>query len=180
MVLRSVEKHKFWVLGICFFLVAMSLSGCSSLRKKFVRQKKKGKQVEKEFIPVLDPRDYEPIVFMAEEKYRHHYNLWKVWEKSLNQAVMENEGEKRLLYSINQLLVHVCEMRKRIVGEKHHMFDDIIEGSEKIQKGFQNPDPIGLSSRVERQLRRLEKKTRNGLHPDKVKEYYVMQQEIIY
>jgi hypothetical protein len=180
MTFKHAKANQRLVIGLCFLMLVMNFSGCASMRKKFVRQKKKGKNVEKEFVPVLDPREYEPVVFLAEEKYRHHYNLWKVWEKTLNQEVMERSSEKRLLYTINQLLVHVYEMRKRIVEDQQAMFDDVIAGYEKIQKGFQDSDPIGLSSRIERRLRLLEKKVRNELAPQKVKDYYVMQKEIIY
>ena len=74
--MRRIAKSKiaFHVL-VCAVLVSfvLALEGCSTLRKKFVRQKKK--EDKQEFVPVLDPVDYPDVVKTAGGIYEHHYML---------------------------------------------------------------------------------------------------------
>lgn len=73
------------VLGISTAM--LSVSGCTPLKKKFTRQKKVDKENDPKFIPVLNPVEYEERKVSAEENYKYHYSLWKVWNKDLLQTI---------------------------------------------------------------------------------------------
>ena len=90
---------RFYSVFLMIFLGSFILSsiGCEPLRKKFVRQKKKDENAQ-QFIPVLDPIDYPAAVYSAEEGYRKHYSLWRVWHKELMVSLDEQGIDRRQKY----------------------------------------------------------------------------------
>jgi len=113
--LRRFTLNTSFICSLC--VVFLAISGCTPLRKKFTR-KKKDKQANQKFIPVLDPIDYPEKVYSAAEKYKYHYSLWKVWNKDLLQVLERNGSEKRQKYLLDQAIVQLKEMQNSLSDEK--------------------------------------------------------------
>ena len=115
------------VIGCCLLAFILSAAGCASLREKFIRKKKKekGQEQAQAFIPVLEPEEYAVKVYTPEQRYRHHYALWKVWNEELLTTIRETESDRRergadkkQKYLLNQLITQLQEM-SQWVQEAH-------------------------------------------------------------
>jgi len=146
---------------ISFVLIlAVSSSGCESLRKKFRREKKKDKIVED--IPILEPIDYPETTHTPEELYKQHYSLFQVWFKELIEAVSDQDvGRKRQLYLLNQILVHLQEIKNLITEEKQESLSKKLDKLNRIKKDLEAPVSTRGMSSIVRELELLEKDLRD-------------------
>ena len=96
----------FAFLILLFLFGTLTSSGCTPLRKKFTRKKKEDKEQNQKFIPVLEPVDYPEKIYSSLDRYKHHYSLWKVWEKDLIQTIEEDGSDKRQKYLLSQAVNH--------------------------------------------------------------------------
>ena len=154
-------------------LITMAVnSGCEPFRKKFVRKKKEEKK--NEFIPVLEPVDYDERVKSAQERYEQHYSLWKVWEKDFLQAIQEkNPIDKQQEYALNQMVVQMQEMAKWITGEKKDYLVRQIQEVKRIQNEYEKPAQLRDAFSLINRMRRIGKAMREGLSPKLLSEDFV-------
>lgn len=157
---------------VCLSVLLVSVGGCASLRKKFVRQKKKDAKAE-EFIPVLDPIDYAPAVVSAEEKYAYHYSLWKVWYRDLVENIEHQESDKKQKYLIGQVVVQLEEMGKRLGDEKRKELNTSIGEWEAIRALYEKPAPMRSTSSLKRKIEASAQKIRRQFNPDAVRDFLV-------
>lgn len=157
---------------VCLSVLLVSVGGCASLRKKFVRQKKKAAQAE-EFIPVLDPIDYAPAVVSAEERYAYHYSLWKVWYGDLIENIEHQESDKKQKYLLGQVVVQLEEMGKRLGEEKRKELNVSIGEWETIRALYEKPAPMRSTSSLKRKIEASAQKIRRQFNPDAVSDFLV-------
>ncbi len=158
---------------VCLSVLVLSLGGCASLRKKFVRQKKKAAQ-EEEFIPVLDPVDYAPAVVSAEERYAYHYSLWKVWYRDLIENIEYKTSDKKQKYLLGEVIVQLEEMSKWMVDEKRQELNASIREWEAIRALYEEPAPARSMSTLRKKIESNAQKIRQQFNPEAVHDFLVL------
>jgi len=161
------NSGKIFLVWVC--LLSLSLSGCTPLKKKFTRKKKKN-QVE-EFIPVLDPVDYPAPVQSAKERYAYHYSLWRIWNRDLLQTFDKKSNDKNQKYLLGQVKVQMEEMRKWITSEKQKELNLLMEDINSIAETFNKPASLRNKFSLKKQLERNAKAMRNKFKPSLIEEY---------
>jgi len=101
----------------CLCILLLSVTGCTTLRKKFTRQKKKDR-TEKQEVAILEPIIYPAKVQTTAQVYQYHYSLWQVWQKELITALEIRESIKRTVYHLDNVIVNLEEMQALLTGEK--------------------------------------------------------------
>ncbi|OGX09063.1 MAG: hypothetical protein A2Z88_08070 [Omnitrophica WOR_2 bacterium GWA2_47_8] len=156
--------------GFIFILaLAVALSGCEPLRKKFVRQKKKDKTQTTESLPLLEPEDYPETTQSAMSKYRHFYQLWKVWVRDLSAELSQSANEKALQYKFNQILVNLEEMKKLLTEEKQKELTRHLEALRSIQQALDLPRPLRNNQDIARHVEAVSKEIKNNFQFENVK-----------
>ena len=151
---------------ICFLcMVFLTLSGCAPLRKKFTRQKKKDRQADPRFIPVLDPIDYPEKIYSAEEKYKYHYSLWKVWDKDFLQVLERDGSGKRQKYLLSQSIEQLEEMQILLNDAKQAELKGLIGKLEIVRQNYDKPSSMRNKFSIRSKVERNAKKIRNGFSP---------------
>ncbi|MFH1791670.1 MAG: hypothetical protein ABH885_06800 [Candidatus Omnitrophota bacterium] len=139
--------RRVFVLMLAAVFCAGAMTGCASLRKKFIRKKK-----EKEETPqYLGIKEYK--VTPSIELYKKHYIYWRSWNTEINENLGDNP--KNDLVCIRQMIGNLEDMRGMLVDEKGNELDrhiDTLKGIEKdMSAGRITP---GQKTRVQRVLKK--------------------------
>ena len=156
---------------LCFCVVSSSLAGCSSLRKKFTRKKKK--DFTAEFEPVLNPVDYPPMRESVPETYAYHASLRQVWYKGLAETLPTKDSDKRVKYFFDQMLLELNEMISLLTQEKKALAEGLLGKLQNIRKEYDRPSQMRQLPTIERRLRLLDGDIRDELKLDVVKDQLV-------
>jgi len=92
-------------------VMVISLGGCATAKKKFVRKKKSGPAqramyTEKEFVKTYSNEYY----------YSSHFSMWKVWHDDLIGLLEGNKKSRQR--AADETLNHLYEMKKYLNEEK--------------------------------------------------------------
>lgn len=153
------------ILFCCLCLLVFAAAGCAPLRKKFIRKKKRDAQQNQSFIPVLEPLDYPQKVYSPEERYRHHYSLWKVWDSDLLQAMGRGDSDKRQKYLLGRTIEQLEEMRTWLTGEKGEELAALVDDLRAVQRDYEKPASVRNEFSIRRKIERHAKKIRTGFAP---------------
>jgi len=146
----------------CLCAVFLVISGCAPLRKKFTRQKKKDRQTDPRFIPVLDPIEYPEKIYSAEEKYKFHYSLWKVWDKDFHQVLERDGSDKRQKYLLSQSIEQLEEMQVLLNDAKQAELKGFIDKLKIVRQDYDKPSSMRNKFSIRSKVGRNGKKIRNG------------------
>lgn len=160
-------KNKICLLCALVILVS-GLSGCEPLRKKFTRKKKETKQ--QEFIPVLQPVDYPDQYESPAEEYQYHYSLAKVWHKDVMTALDEDASDKRLMYILAQMIVHMEAMQQLLTGAMEEEMRGWVETAKSVVEQLQVPAPVRKQFQIETDLKVIGKAIREKFEYENVKD----------
>lgn len=149
----------------CLCVLFLASSGCVPLRKKFTRAKKKNQKTDPRFIPVLDPVDYPEAIYSAEEKYKHHYSLWKIWDKDFLQVLERNGSDKRQKYLLAQSIEQLGEMQSLLNDDKKVELMALIDVLRDVHQSYDKSSPIRSKFSTRSKIQRNAKKIRNGFSP---------------
>ena len=105
-------------------IIAINITGCAELRRKFVR-KKKPRSEEYSFYRVEEYRPKPP-----HERYQEHFVLWHNWHLDL--ARTEGTSHLRDLRAANEVMKHLTAMRDLLEEEKAKELDVQIEQMEEL------------------------------------------------
>jgi len=147
---------------VVFILVSfLSLEGCAAFRKKFIRKKKKTKEVEEEI--VLEPQEYPEVIYDSATLYKNHYNFWRAWHVDLLNSLEVGQSQKKRLRAFDEVIKNLEEMENLLIEQKQQELEvyilEISENREKLSKAkLRNI----LLPRLKSKLRSLEKKIRNN------------------
>lgn len=160
--------------GVILFLAVavMSMSGCEPLRKKFTR-KKKVDTMEAQAGAIYDPVDYPAVVKTKEEVYAQHYGLWKVWIGDLVANIEANANDKKIQYTLGQMQEQLAAMRSLLDTDLHGQVDGYSVEVEQLSAEFKKPAGMRNKTIVETQIRSLDRRVKNGLAVDKVRDHLV-------
>ncbi len=135
-----------------FVSTSFSLCGCESLKKKFIRQKKKDADADNNFVPVLEPEEYPQKVKTPAQSYRYHYSLWRIWHKDLQEAVYMRGSDKKQLYLVDQLAVQMEAMKGFLQGDKQTSLNELIKTLSDIKEELQKPAAMRHYTEITRDL----------------------------
>jgi len=167
---RKFQRSIIFLIGI---LIITTLGGCEPLRKKFIR-KKKGDKQEKEFVPVLDPIDYPDRIETPEQKYAQHYSLWRAWVKDLLlEFGEERRNDKRIIYDLNRIWMHLDEMQKRLMKEKQKKLQDYMRSIQRMLDEMNQTQRLRNNYGMRSKVLRMEKDLRNNFKPDQLEGSFV-------
>ncbi|MBI5150859.1 MAG: hypothetical protein HZA28_08850 [Candidatus Omnitrophica bacterium] len=169
---RSEIYGRRLVLLICLSIFVASSSSCASLHKKFVR-KKKEKNQEQAFIPVLDPVDYPAARVSPEERYRYNYSLWKVWQRDLVQKIDSKGSDKNQRYLVGQIIVQLEEMKKWLNDTKKQELSDMIAAWRGVLVLYDQPAALRSSFTVKRKVESAAEDVRAKFNPEAAKGFLV-------
>lgn len=159
------------IFPFCFILL-LSLSGCTPLKKKFIRQKSKDKK--EEFVPVLEPIEYPAATETALGLYSQHFTLWKMWFKDLMAEMDESvRSDKRIVYNVNQLSIQLEEMQKLLSEESKPGFLKNIDIIRDIQNKMDRPSAFWNMSIIKSQLISIDRQIRRQYNPKKGEDFLV-------
>ncbi|MCK5012379.1 MAG: hypothetical protein KAS66_01030 [Candidatus Omnitrophica bacterium] len=150
----------------CFCALVFTLSSCTPLRRKFTRKKKKDGEESQKFIPVLEPVDYPQKIYSSLEKYKHHYSLWKVWDRDLLQTIESDGSDKRQKYLLGQALEQLEGMKKLLVDEKKSEFPPLIDKLREVEQVYKKPVSMRNKFSIKKKIERNSREIRNGFAPD--------------
>ena len=173
----KLKKYlRFFMMGLCLVSLTAASLGCEPLRKKFTR-KKKNTEVSQEFIPVLEPVEYAEKSKTPEEKYKHYYSLWKVWERDLMENFDQMNNDKRYKYLLGEMIAQLQEMKKHVKEEKQTELSQMIDGFSRVLGEFDKPQAVRNMPSIKRELEVYSKKIRTSFKPQLMQAYYLGQNQ---
>jgi hypothetical protein len=149
----------------CLCALTLTVNGCAPLRKKFVRKKKQDAEQTLQFVPVLEPEDYPRPHRSAEERYKYHYSLWKVWHKDFLQSVESGGSDKRQLYLFNQTLGQLEEMGKWLAVERRAELMGFIEETRAAGEVYHKPALMRDKNVIRNKVESIAKRIRKDFSP---------------
>lgn len=137
---------------MCAVFLFVSLNGCESLVKKFVRKNKKEKNKAVEM--VLIPEEYNAPNVSKEEFYRKQFLMWQNWHDELYQALNYSSNRKKTLDCANEAIKYLNVLKNLLKQEDDKKVEDFIQQMESvkedIQKDIYGYDKIIIVRKVER------------------------------
>jgi len=159
-------RRKF--LWFLFAVAVLSLSGCATLKRKFVRKKKKE---EKQKV-VLALEDYDKLIDYH-ELYKKHYLLWGYWHDELISALEKSYKKQRVC--IDQVLEHLDSLKKYITPEKASLLEEYISRLEKIRKRLYGRSLNDIEKdRISRELEKLKRLIDKEFRYSEIKSYIIV------
>ena len=166
--INSLISKKRLVLILSCLVVAGSLSGCASLRKKFTRTKKTKDQKE-EFIPVLEPVEYPKVVETPRQIYHDQYGMVKVYFRELLDVLGKPAGgEKREKYIFAELISHFDKMSEVLSEPAKAQAVSLRERLAKISSEYDKPSGLRRYDLMTSDVRAIERDVYRILKPDAV------------
>ncbi|MDO8579944.1 MAG: hypothetical protein Q7S13_00520 [Candidatus Omnitrophota bacterium] len=164
---------KKFTLVVCLFIFVVSSAGCQTMRKKFIRKKKKEKEQAQDFIPVLEPIDYAAKVYTPQEKYRHHYMLWKVWNDEILNTIAEVGGsrlgrgsDKKQKYLLGQLIKELQEMAQWVDASKQQELQAVVDAMNAVLARYEKPPELRNMFAISKDIEHSAKNVRIHLSPE--------------
>ncbi|MBU0605879.1 MAG: hypothetical protein KKH77_06285 [Candidatus Omnitrophica bacterium] len=108
------------------FLLAVTLTGCDALQRKFTRKKKETKPIPRLY--QLKKYDVKPSAAL----YSKHYAYWQSWMSELIQDLGDNH--KKDVRCIDEALSQLHDMRNILVQEKADALTKHIRRIEKARE----------------------------------------------
>ncbi|MBF0387454.1 MAG: hypothetical protein HQL20_06315 [Candidatus Omnitrophica bacterium] len=169
----SVRFSKFIALAVLVAFFSVSLSGCASFRRKFVRQNK-NKEVKEDFAPVLEPIEYKRVEVAPLEAYRSHYAMVKAYfSDAYAELAGRDPGEKRERYLIGQINAHIQGMAVLLAVDRRSEAQKMIALLDEAARELDKPSGLRRYDILKGALRKVEVLIRQKLKPDMVKEFIV-------
>lgn len=153
----------------------LSLFGCATLKKKFVRPPKKGKKTT----PILVTQDYKGI-YSNEVLYNNHFVYWKGWTDELIESLFSDLSNKRQVQSASLAIDDMKRMQDLLSSPKKEELSAYIKIYEDFFKKLKSGRPnrveaVRMGNELERQKRNIIRK----FETMKVKEFIIKEEEPI-
>lgn len=145
----------------CLCAVVLTVSSCTPLRRKFTRKKKKDREQSQKFIPVLEPVDYPDKVYSSQERYKRHYDLWRIWDRDLLQVIDQDGSDKRQRYVLGQSIEQLEEMKKFLGDTKQAELAGLIDVLREVQRVYKKPALMRNKFSIKKKIERNAKKIRS-------------------
>jgi hypothetical protein len=154
---KTPHRNLDFIVTILLFI--FFVSGCQTLRKKFVRRPKKE---EKRHEAVLVPQDYSDLKESPELLYRRYFAFWKYWQQELIDSLVPGGNRKRQLDCISRTIDSLTRLKGFLIQEKQAYIDKHIlrlkNVSRRIQQGrLTEMGWNNLRRELEKQRRQLDR-----------------------
>jgi hypothetical protein len=149
------------VLIVAAVFVVASLSGCTTLRRKFVR-KSKTEDTSNQVIPILQPEEYKPAVHTPMDEYRLNYSILQGYWNDLMDALSWGGNDKRETYLIAQIVAKMDAMADLLKDEKQSEMRNL---SSKMSAAMVELDKPRMMRRYD-VLQLNAESVRNSVHRD--------------
>ncbi len=160
-----MASRKFMLVVMAVSLCVLSVSGCSSLRKKFTRTPK-GAKTEDVFIPVLEPVEYKKTEETPQQIYQIHYSTLQAYFKDLWDALGKSSGgEKREKYILTEMLSHFDFMAGQLSQVKKAELDAVRAHIIKVLKEYDKPQGMRRYDRMSSDMRAVEREINREFKP---------------
>ena len=159
-------------------VLGMTLSSCDSLRKKFIRQKKKGEAEDQAFVPVLEPEEYPAPNQNSEQNYKLHYDLIKAWYKDLWTAIDDKNTSKYIHYIIDQVTNHIDQMEPLVDASTQANLVKLSAYLDYYKSSLDSSWNTRNVSRIQGDLRGFDRFLRDYLRADRIKGHFVSAQAV--
>lgn len=156
---------------LCVVMVAAS-SGCSTLKKKFTRQKKKDKEAASDFVPVLEPEVYPVKTTGPADIYAQQYSMLLVWISDFADNYQTIKNDKRMLKSLESAVNSVAEMIGQIQSPLAEELTGVKNQIVWVREEFSKPESFRNIARISSELRDVEKALRKKFKPTLVAELF--------
>jgi len=143
-----MKKTILYLFAVCLLA---DLTGCASLRKKFIRKKRK-EEAEKSTV-VLALEDYDKLIDYH-NLYKKHFLLWQYWCDELISSFEMNYKKQKVC--ADQSLENLSSLKKYVTSSKKEPLGTYIQRFEKIKLQI---DRRKISNDIEksRTVREIEK-----------------------
>ncbi len=154
------------ILGLCA-AVLFSSAGCTPLRKKFTRQKKKD-AIDDSIVPVLEPVEYPVKQHGAKEDYAQHYSLFRVWFSDFDTNRNSTSNEKKLTFDLDSALNELDEMEKILKSPAKEELAKVKVQVEFIRKEYDKSKAFRNQARIDSDIRTIDRTMRKNFKPDMI------------
>lgn len=122
-------KNGFKKIALILFIniIVLNLSGCETLKKKFIRKPKAGKKVS----PVLVPQDYKGI-YPNSALYDNHFIYWRTWTDDLMDCLSNESSNKRQVLAANRAVEDLERMQDLLKSPKKEALAAHIKVYERV------------------------------------------------
>ncbi len=167
---RSGRVRRSFLAVLLIIFCAVSVSGCASFRKKFIRQSKQEKNDQ--FLPVLEPVEYPRVVSSPMDQYKNHYGLAKAYLKDVQDVVgARDSGDKQQRYVLSQVGSRFDQMAALLSdGEKKSLLMQLSFQVQDLVKEYDKAGPMRRYDLMKMTMRRVEHDFRKSFKPELVKE----------
>ncbi len=172
--IRQLFSGKFLTSFVLILFCAGSLTGCASLRKKFTRVPK-NPSVKQDFIPVLEPIEYQKVEKSPQQVYAGHYSMVKIYFKDLWEVLGRRDSTpKREMYIFTELLSHFDAMAALLAEGKKVEAKELRGRVEQILKEYDKPSGIRRYDLIGGNMRKVERDIYKGFKPDAVAKMFAV------
>jgi len=151
---------------IIIFIICLNTTGCTNVKKKFIRKKKDEKP-----IPIITTEDYFSTL-KIDELYKKHFLFWKYWQDELIFSLGKNINKQKRSY--NDSLVELKTAASYLQEQKRQELQPYIDELKLIADDINKP--IYSQVVVHRLRKKLEKHRRlvdKKFSPPKVKSWLI-------
>jgi hypothetical protein len=168
---KAMFKTRAMLVALVVIFCAVSVSGCASFRKKFVRQKKNKDQTE-EFVPVLSPVEYPRPDTSPTTVYRDHYAMTKAFFRDLEEIIgSKDSSDKQQLYVLAQVSGRMELMAGVLAdGEKKTALDKLVLQIKEVAGRYDQPEGIRRYDLIKSTVRHIENDFLKSFKPAVVQE----------
>ena len=156
-------KKKLYLFA-AFFLI-LSLSGCETLPRKFIRKKPKPEHTPS--VVYIEKGAYQKK-FSNEYYYKTHFTLWKTWEDE----ILSNLGgnSKKVSRAMEEGYSHLDQMSRYLKPEKQAALKPFLEETKRMLDRYRNGnDSRSAILSMKNDFERLKRLISNDFYYDKVK-----------
>lgn len=154
------------LIAVCLIcLMAIDISGCEAMRKKFRRKKKE---------PARAPRIYQTKMYEKKptpELYKKHFSYWVTWQSELIRVLGENRKKDKRC--IEEIIGNLKDMQAILVPEKAKELQVQIDRVAGVRDIIVREDLTKANKDVIRMtLERVDRSVKKDFTCDKVKAYF--------
>jgi len=155
-------------------IIVISLTGCETLKKKFIR-----KQSKKKVTPVLVPQDYRGI-YPNDVLYSNHFNYWRTWTEDLIDCIDTKGSNKREVLAASRAIEDLQRMQELLTGPKKDELTKYIRSYENIQRKVELGQPSEIdASKIRSDLESSRRVIMRKFEPKEVKSFILKEEEPI-
>jgi hypothetical protein len=150
---------------VIFLVTALSLTGCASLKEKFIPKKKEEETTMR--YQVVRTYDVHPSL----ELYTKRYIFWKNWQRELLE-VLRDDNQKKVRVAAEQAVSNLYDMKRMLVDEKGDELQLVIDDMVKVEDTIRAQKVTqGNRTRLRKQIEQVGRQVKRNFSYTKVGDY---------